>query len=44
MWFLIKISYLKINWVFEEGDDDILERGEYYASILDLDISFIEIE
>ncbi len=35
---------LKINWVYEEGDDDILERGEYYASILDLNIEFIEIE
>lgn len=35
---------LKINWVYEEGDDDILERGEYYASILDLKINFIEIE
>ena len=35
---------LKINWIYEEGDDDILERGEYYASILDLDISFKEIE
>lgn len=35
---------LKINWIFEEGDDDIRERGEYYASILDLRINFIEIE
>lgn len=35
---------LRINWVYEEGDDDILERGEYYAAILELDISFIEIE
>ncbi len=35
---------LKINWVYEEGDDDILERGEYYASILGLSIRFIEIE
>ena len=35
---------LKINWVYEEGDDDIMERGEYYASILDLDINFIESE
>jgi hypothetical protein len=35
---------LKIKWVYEEGDDDILERGEYYASILDLDIDFVEIE
>ena len=35
---------LKINWYYEEGDDDILERGEYYASILDIDINFIETE
>ena len=35
---------LHINWIYEEGDDDILERGEYYASILDLKIIFIEIE
>lgn len=35
---------LIVNWYYEEGDDDILERGEYYASILDIDINFIEIE
>ncbi len=35
---------LKINWYYEEGDDDILERGEYYASILDLDINLVETE
>ena len=35
---------LKVNWYYEEGDDDILERGEYYSSILDLDINFIETE
>ncbi|MEX0986209.1 MAG: DUF1987 domain-containing protein [Bacteroidales bacterium] len=35
---------LKINWIYEEGDDDILERGEYYASILDLQINFTEKE
>jgi hypothetical protein len=35
---------LKVNWYYEEGDDDILERGEYYASILDLKINFIETE
>jgi hypothetical protein len=33
---------LKVNWYYEEGDDDILERGEYYSSILDLEINFIE--
>jgi hypothetical protein len=35
---------LTVNWYYEEGDDDILERGEYYASILDLKINFIEVE
>ncbi len=35
---------LHINWYYEEGDDDILERGEYYSNILDLDINFIETE
>jgi len=35
---------LQVNWYYEEGDDDILERGEYYASILDLNINFIETE
>jgi len=35
---------LNIDWIYEEGDDDILERGEYYSSILDLDIHFTEIE
>jgi hypothetical protein len=35
---------LIINWYYEEGDDDIMERGEYYASILDVKINFIEVE
>ena len=35
---------LMINWHYEEGDDDILERGEYYASILDTNFNFIQYE
>ena len=35
---------LSVKWYYEEGDDDILERGEYFASILDLKINFIETE
>lgn len=35
---------LIVNWYYEEGDDDILERGEYYASILDIQINYIETE
>ena len=33
-----------INWYYEEGDDDILERGEYYASTLHMKINLIEME
>lgn len=32
-----------INWFYDEGDEDILERGEYFASVLDIDFNFIEI-
>lgn len=35
---------LTVNWYYEEGDDDILERGEYYSSLLDLKINFVEVE
>lgn len=35
---------IEINWYFEVGDDDILERGEYFASILDLDLNFLQID
>jgi hypothetical protein len=32
-----------INWYYEEGDEDILERGEYFAAILDVPVNFIKI-
>ena len=32
-----------INWYYEDGDDDILERGEYFASILGVSMNFIKI-
>jgi len=35
---------LTINWCYETGDDDILERGEYYSSLLNRKFVFIEIE
>ncbi len=31
------------NWYYEDGDEDILERGEYFASILCVPINFIKI-
>ncbi|MFN8241590.1 MAG: DUF1987 domain-containing protein [Bacteroidales bacterium] len=32
-----------INWYYEDGDDDILERGEYFASVLNVPVNFIKI-
>lgn len=34
---------LVINWYFEVGDD-IMEAGEDYSELLDIDINFCEIE
>jgi hypothetical protein len=31
------------NWYYEEGDDDILERGEYFASVLNVTFNFIKV-
>lgn len=33
-----------INWQYEEDDEDMLETGEDYADILNLDFNFIEVE
>ncbi len=32
---------LTINWHYEDGDYDILERGEYYSSLLDKKFRFV---
>src|SRR4030042_5719067 len=29
------------NWYYEEGDEDILERGEYFSVVLDVPFNFI---
>jgi hypothetical protein len=39
----LKNKKFKINWYYEEGDEDILERGEYFASVLDVSFNFIKI-
>jgi hypothetical protein len=48
---LQKITYVSLkhkkfvfNWYYEEGDDDILERGEYFASVLDVRFNFIKLK
>jgi hypothetical protein len=47
---LQKITYVTlknkkfvINWYYEEGDEDIFERGEYFASILHVKINFVRL-
>ena len=47
---LQKITYVAlkhkkfiINWYYEEGDEDILERGEYFASVLDVPVNLIKL-
>lgn len=39
---LISKSFI-INWYYEEGDEDILEKGEYISSELNIPFNFIEI-
>ncbi len=46
-----KIAYLQlknrkylVNWYYEDGDEDILERGEYFSSILGMPFNFIRID
>lgn len=48
--FLQKILFLQlkhkkfvINWYYEEGDEDILERGEYFSTVLRVPFNFIMI-
>jgi hypothetical protein len=47
---LQKITYVALkhkkfifNWYYEDGDEDILERGEYFSSVLDVPFNFIKV-
>jgi hypothetical protein len=39
---LINKKY-SVNWYYEEGDEDILEKGEDISSALDIPFNFIMI-
>jgi hypothetical protein len=39
----LKSKKFIINWYYEEGDEDILEKGEYFSSELNIQFNFIEI-
>lgn len=47
---LQKITYVSLkhkkfifNWYYEDGDEDILERGEYFSSVLDVPFNFVKL-
>ncbi len=35
---------IKVNWYYEEDDEDMLEAGEDYQAIIDLPFKMIEVE
>lgn len=40
----LKHKRIIFNWYYEEGDDDIFERGQYFASVLDVRFNFIKLK
>ncbi|MCU0376710.1 MAG: DUF1987 domain-containing protein [Bacteroidales bacterium] len=38
-----KQKKLIVKWFYEEGDEDILEKGEYFSSVLNHSFKFIKI-
>lgn len=38
---ILKNKKLVINWYYEEGDEDILEKGNYFSSHLGLRFNFV---
>ena len=41
---ILKNKKFYINWFDDNGDEDILERGEYFSSVLDIPFNFIEVK
>ena len=40
---ILKNKKFIFNWYYEDGDEDILERGETFSSVLDVPFNFIKI-
>ena len=36
--------YVEINWMFEEGDESVMEAGEQYQSLVDATFNLVELE
>jgi hypothetical protein len=39
----LKNGKFVFNWYYEDGDEDILERGEYFSVVLDVPFNFIKL-
>jgi hypothetical protein len=39
----LKHKKFVFNWYYEDGDEDIYERGEYFASILEVPFNYIKV-
>ncbi len=39
----LKNKKFMINWYYEEGDEDIIEKGEYISSVIDIPSNFVMI-
>jgi hypothetical protein len=37
-------KYLKINWIYEEDDEDMLETGEDFQELIELEFNFVAVE
>lgn len=37
----LKNKKLIVNWYYEEGDEDIIEKGEYISSVLNVPYNFV---
>lgn len=35
---------LKVNWYYEDGDDDMIEAGEDFQEVLDMRFTFVSVE
>lgn len=47
---LQKITYVSLknkrfvfNWYYEDGDDDIIERGQFFSTVLNVKFNFLKI-
>ncbi len=40
----LKNKKFAINWFYEEGDEDILERGQFFSSVLNVKFTFVKVK